>query len=101
VAKRGRRRQLEGEAKGSSRQLKYVCRALFPPELRRGSIAACVSSELKFLWKSWAGYPGAQEGGRPVTNGRPGGKLPVGKLALRSPERSFSEASRKEAKNKW
>jgi hypothetical protein len=32
--------------------------------------------------------------------GRPGGKLPVGKLALRSPERSFSEASRKAAKNK-
>jgi hypothetical protein len=35
----------------------------------------------------------------PPTKGKAGGKLPSGKAALRSPARSFSEASRKAATN--
>jgi hypothetical protein len=35
----------------------------------------------------------------PPTNGKAGGKLPAGNVALRSPARSFSEASRKAATN--
>ena len=38
-------------------------------------------------------------GGHPPTNGRPGGKLPLGKGAARSPARSFSASSRKAATN--
>jgi hypothetical protein len=36
-----------------------------------------------------------RRGRYPATKGRAGGKLPVGKRALRSPQRSLSDASRK------
>jgi len=35
----------------------------------------------------------------PITKGKAGGKLPAGNLAIRSPARSFADASRKAATN--
>jgi hypothetical protein len=46
-------------------------------------------------------YPGAPRGVKALTKGRAGGKLPSGNLAVRSPARQRSAASRKAARNRW
>src|SRR4029453_5599132 len=83
--------------KASNREVGACLLAKWPPQ----SASFCRNSRGRTHLSSGSNESASviRESAYPATNGSAGGKLPAGKRANRSPDRSFAEASRKTATN--